>query len=97
MLGFYPVPKDELVADLLAIAVSPTAQGRGVGRRLLEHAIHQVEVARRRLAIRELRLSVADTNHRARALFDQLGFRLLEGDHGYYDGGQLALHMSRPI
>lgn len=97
MLGFYPIPKDEFVADLLAIAVAPDAQGRGVGRRLLEHAIAQVHAARRRLPLRELRLSVADSNERARHLFDRFGFTLLEGDHGFYDGGQLALHMTRRI
>jgi len=97
MLGFYPVPKDEFVADLLAIAVAPFAQGRGVGRRLLEHAMHHVHAARRRLHLREMRLSVADTNLRARKLFIAHGFRVVEGDHGWYDGGQLALHMIRPI
>lgn len=102
MLGFYPsVPGptegDEFVADLLAIAVAPPAQGRGVGRRLLEHAIAQVQAAARRLPIRELRLSVADTNMRARRLFQQFHFRLVHGDHGFYDGGQLALHLARPL
>jgi ribosomal protein S18 acetylase RimI-like enzyme len=97
MLGFYPIPKDEFVADLLAIAVAPAAQGRGVGKRLLEHAIQQVQSARRRLPIRELRLSVADSNARARKMFESFGFTLLDGDHGYYDGGQLALHMTRKI
>lgn len=97
MLGFYPAARDELVADLLAIAVAPPAQGRSVGRRLLEHAIAQVEAAARRLPIRELRLSVADTNLRARRLFQQLQFKLVHGDHGFYDGGQLALHMARRL
>jgi ribosomal protein S18 acetylase RimI-like enzyme len=102
MLGFYPslpgpTTSDEFVADLLAIAVAPPAQGKGVGRRLLEHAIAQVQAAARRLPIRELRLSVADTNLRARRLFQQFHFRLVHGDHGFYDGGQLALHLARPL
>jgi ribosomal protein S18 acetylase RimI-like enzyme len=100
MLGFYPVAPSAsgaLVADLLAIAVAPAAQGRGVGKRLLEHAIAHVRSAQRRLAIKELRLSVADTNQRARRLFAQYGFRLVEGEHGFYDGGQVALHLARTI
>jgi len=97
MLGFYPVPRDEFVADLLAIAVAPSAQGRGVGKQLLDHAIEHALAAKRRLKLRELRLSVADTNERARQLFEQRGFRLIEGDHGWYDGGQMALHMARPL
>src|SRR5581483_4461116 len=97
MLGFYPVTRGEYVADLLAIAVAPAHQGAGLGRQLLEHAIAQARAARRRLPIREMRLSVADSNARARRLFVQLGFRLMQGDHGLYDGGQIALHMSRKL
>ena len=97
MLGFYPIPKDEFVADLLAIAISPNAQGRGIGRRLLEHAILQAQAAQKKLKVHELRLSVADSNFRARKLFESTGFRFVTGDHGYYDGGQLALHMTRPL
>jgi ribosomal protein S18 acetylase RimI-like enzyme len=104
MLGFYPIALvdggaagEGLVADLLAIAVAPEAQGRGVGKRLLQHAIDHVRAARRRLTIRELRLSVADTNTRARRLFTRYGFELVDGEHGFYDGGQVALHMARKL
>jgi ribosomal protein S18 acetylase RimI-like enzyme len=97
MLGFYPVPKEIFVADLLAIAVAPAAQGRGVGRHLLEHAIAHVRSAKRRLPLREMRLSVAEDNLRARRMFEKYGFHVLEGDHGWYDGGQLALHMTRAV
>jgi ribosomal protein S18 acetylase RimI-like enzyme len=97
MLGFYPIPREEFVADLLAIAVAPEAQGRGFGRRMLEHAIAQAQSAQKRLRVRELRLSVADTNQRGQQLFVSAGFAFVPGDHGYYDGGQLALHMSRAL
>jgi ribosomal protein S18 acetylase RimI-like enzyme len=97
MLGFYPVTRGEYVADLLAIAVASPHQGLGLGRQLLEHAIVQARAARRRLPVREMRLSVADTNARARRLFVHHGFRLMQGDHGRYDGGQIALHMSRKL
>ncbi len=97
MLGFYPVKRGEYVADLLAIAVAPPAQGRGIGKQLLEHAVAQARAAKKRLPLKELRLSVADTNARARRLFVQFGFRLMDGDHGLYDGGQIALHMSRKL
>ncbi len=107
MLGFYPISgpissavgaTSGLVADLLAIAVSSRAQGRGVGKQLLQHAIDHVSEAQKRLPVREVKLSVADTNTRARKLFAQLGFTGFgAGEHGYYDGGQVALHMSRVI
>src|SRR5215813_11708442 len=98
MLGFYtagPSRPNEYVADLLAIAVSPRAQGRGIGKQLLEHAVAQASLARRRMAVVELRLSVAEPNVRARRLFEQYGFAFVEGEHGRYDGGQRALHMAR--
>jgi ribosomal protein S18 acetylase RimI-like enzyme len=100
MLGFYgagPPRQHEYVADLLAIAVAPRAQGRGVGKQLLDHAIGQAALARRRMPIGELRLSVAEPNARARRLFQQFGFHFVEGEHGRYDGGQRALHMARLV
>jgi ribosomal protein S18 acetylase RimI-like enzyme len=105
MLGFYPVGREPnardsgsgLVADLLAIAVSTRAQGRGVGKRLLAHAIEHVREAQKRLPVRELKLSVAEDNTRARRMFVANGFTLVPGEHGFYDGGQVALHMARRI
>ena len=99
MLGFYPLAPSggALVADLLAIAVSPTAQGRGVGKRLLQHAVEHVRESQKRMPIKELKLSVADTNLRARKLFLEFEFRLVPGEHGFYDGGQVALHMARKV
>jgi ribosomal protein S18 acetylase RimI-like enzyme len=100
MLGFYsagPPRADEYVADLLAIAVAPSAQGRGIGKQLLKHAIEQAASARKRMPVVELRLSVAEPNARARRLFLQHGFDFVEGEHGRYDGGQRALHMARII
>jgi ribosomal protein S18 acetylase RimI-like enzyme len=100
MLGFYTAgqPRQhEYVADLLAIAVAPRAQGRGIGKQLLEHVIAQAELAQRRLPVIELRLSVAEPNARARRLFTRFGFRLLSSEHGRYDGGQRALHMTRVL
>lgn len=97
MLGFYTVEEGRYVADLLAIAVSPFAQGHGIGKQLLDHAIAQTVLAQRRLPVGELRLSVAEPNLRARRLFTQFGFQFIEGEHGRYDGGQRALHMVRKV
>src|SRR5262249_54799601 len=97
--GFYPTGATPpgLVADLLAIAVSPGAQGRGAGKKLLQHALDHVREAQKRLPVREIKLSVADSNSRARKMFARFGFKLVPGEHGYYDGGQVALHMSRVV
>lgn len=86
-----------LVGDVLAIAVAPGHQGRGIGRMLLQHAITVCEQVGERSPVRAMRLSVADSNHRAQKLFGSFGFRQVEGDFGEYDGGQQAWHMERPL
>jgi ribosomal protein S18 acetylase RimI-like enzyme len=53
------------------LCVAPEARGRGVGRALI--AAICAEAARRGHA--EVRLDVVDTNTRARALYERLGFR----------------------
>jgi ribosomal protein S18 acetylase RimI-like enzyme len=98
MIGFYRLEGTRDVAyaaDLLAIAVERVAHGGGIGRRLLDHAVATARGARKRLPVREIRLSVADTNLKARRMFAAAGFVDVPGDHGRYDGGQRALHMSK--
>jgi len=96
MLAFFTEGQG-LVGDVLAIAVAPAHQGKGIGRMLMQHAITVCEQVNERTPVRAMRLSVADTNARAQRLFDSFGFRRLPGDFGQYDGGQQALHMERPL
>lgn len=96
MLAFFR-EKEHLVGDVLAIAVIPGQQNRGIGRMLLQHALVFCEDASERSPIKSVRLSVAHTNARARHLFESCGFELVEGDFGTYEGGQKALHMERPV
>jgi len=96
MLAFFPEGRS-LVGDVLAIAVAPAHQGKGIGRMLLQHAVTVCEQVAEQAPVRAMRLSVADTNARAQRLFTSFGFRKLEGDFGQYDGGQQALHMERPL
>jgi ribosomal protein S18 acetylase RimI-like enzyme len=98
--GFVMVGLEESdpgVADLLAIAVAPAWQHRGVGRRLLAAA---EELARssapdpsRALVV----LTVAVDNARARSLFEAAGYAVLPGESGRYPGGQRALRMRRAL
>lgn len=99
MLGYYfgDQARSWCYADLLAIAVHPAARGHGLGRRLLARAIEAAREARRSLGVRELRLTVADTNHGAIRLFTAAGFAPDGRDHGRYDGGQTAICMRRPL
>jgi ribosomal protein S18 acetylase RimI-like enzyme len=95
MLGFYYSDHERrsVYGDILAIAVSPDARGRGVGRTLLRHAVEMAYQARRTLDVREVRLSVADTNQLAQKLFASEGFIEGEEARGRYDGGQEAIRM----
>ena len=56
----------------LTIAVSPQAQGRGVGRRLFQALLD--EVTHHLPAITRVELFARDSNQRARALYESLGF-----------------------
>ncbi|HVR71698.1 MAG TPA: GNAT family N-acetyltransferase [Vicinamibacteria bacterium] len=85
------------VADLLAIAVALRARRRGLGRRLLEAAVARAVHAARRWPVRGVRLSVAEDNLAARALFEDAGFEYTGREEGFYPRGQRALHMRRPV
>lgn len=67
ILGRVP-RKEELLLDGLSVA--PEVRGRGVGSQLLEHAIAFAE----QRGLNSIRLSVIDSNPRARALYERLGF-----------------------
>lgn len=101
LLGFYRPDERRrpalYVADLLAIAVAPRFQRRGLGRRLLRYAIHLALLAGREDRVTEMRLTVADTNQAGLRLFSEAGFRVLDEEHGSYEGGQRAIRMARPL
>jgi ribosomal protein S18 acetylase RimI-like enzyme len=98
LLGFYePTGERACVADLLAIAVSPEHQRRGIGRRLLDYAIDLAELIGAKNGVDEIRLTVAETNRPGRRLFGAAGFSVLDADHGLYDGGQRAIRMRRSL
>jgi ribosomal protein S18 acetylase RimI-like enzyme len=100
LLGFYEPAAGASgphVADLLAIAVSRPHQRKGVGTALLQHAIHLAGLAARAGRVVEMRLTVADTNQVGRHFFSSFGFRVLDEDHGHYDGGQRAIRMARTL
>lgn len=109
MLGFYteepvrptaPSPdgiqRQQVVADLLALAVMPVFQGKGIGARLLEHVIEVAERVAPASRISQLRLTVAENNTGAQRLYARNGFHVVEGS-ATYDRGQRALRMVRPL
>lgn len=62
----------ELLLDGLSVA--PQARGLGVGSRLIGEAIALAE----RRGMRQVRLSVVDSNPRARSLYERLGFHAVK-------------------
>ncbi|HEY4179022.1 MAG TPA: N-acetyltransferase [Kofleriaceae bacterium] len=104
MLGFYmedltggaQLANQQVIADLLALAVLPSQQRRGVGSRLLEHVIEVAERVAPASRIDQLRLTVSETNAGAQRMYVRSGFRIVDGS-ATYDRGQRALRMSRPL
>jgi ribosomal protein S18 acetylase RimI-like enzyme len=103
MLGFYMEDPtgtgqgpSQVVADLLALAVLPSQQRRGIGNKLLAHVIEVAERVAPASRIETLRLTVAETNTGAQRMYARAGFRMVEGS-ATYDRGQRALRMARTL
>jgi ribosomal protein S18 acetylase RimI-like enzyme len=98
VIGFF---EDELlrgaVADLLALAVEPAWQRRGLGRALLDHAVAVASATARAGRLCELRLCVADDNYVGQRLYGSTGFQRVPGEFGSYAGGQRAIRMVYPL
>jgi ribosomal protein S18 acetylase RimI-like enzyme len=102
MLGFYTeeglreAGKQQVVADLLALAVLPLYQRKGIGSKLLAHVIDVAERVAPSSHIAQLRLTVAENNVGAQRLYARAGFHIVEGS-ATYDRGQRALRMVRGL
>jgi ribosomal protein S18 acetylase RimI-like enzyme len=103
MLGFYSeetaaprAGKQQVVADLLALAVLPAYQNKGIGTKLLDHVIDVAERVAPASHITQLRLTVAEHNVAAQRLYARNAFHIVEGS-ATYDRGQRALRMVRSL
>jgi ribosomal protein S18 acetylase RimI-like enzyme len=104
MLGFYMEDPQvtggsgppQVIADLLALAVLPEFQRRGLGGKLLNHVIEVAERVAPSSHIGTLRLTVAENNVGAQKLYERTGFAIVDGS-ATYDRGQRALRMARPL
>jgi len=100
ILGFFEEPTDNdhrCIADLLAIAVEPRFQRRGIGRRLLDFAIRVAAAAAEQSGVSEIRLTVPETNAVGQRLYTSTGFEVLDPEYGAYDGGQRAIRMTKRL
>ena len=83
-------------ATLLNIAVSPDAQGKGLGRYLLERSLAWQKSQGAAKCFLEVRVS----NHHAQGLYQSLGFTTVGERKNYYpaqNGREDALLMSRDL
>ena len=85
-VGFAMLSLETDEADLVAIAVTPSMQRRGIARRLLEHVEEQVHSG-------PITLTVAEDNLPARRLFESAGFSVVADESGRYPGGQRSVRM----
>lgn len=70
-------------AEILTLAVAPPERGRGLGRRLMEHAVR----AARESGAERLILEVQDGNHAAISLYQNLGMTAFDRRRNYYNLG----------
>lgn len=79
-LGFILVQRIADEAEILTLAVVPTARRRGIARTLVAAALDEA----RRAGLRRMLLEVAVANHAARALYERLGFVRVGERKAYY-------------
>lgn len=79
------------VADVMTMAVAPAAQGRGLGRRLLEELVARAEADHAAYLMLEVR---AD-NAPARALYGARGFEVVNVRRRYYQPGDVDAEIMR--
>ncbi|MCE1170485.1 MAG: ribosomal protein S18-alanine N-acetyltransferase [Azovibrio sp.] len=96
LLGFLVVMTAVDEAHLLNVAVAPMHQGRGLGARLLRHAMTWSA----RNGMLDMYLEVRPSNTRAEALYRHFGFRLIGRRKAYYpalEGREDALVFRRSL
>ncbi len=85
------------ILDLLAIAVTPSWQSRGIGRRLLGHCEELARDRRTPEGLAEVEVTVAEDNDPARRLFDRSGYLVDPSGSGSYPAGQRALTLRKRV
>jgi ribosomal-protein-alanine N-acetyltransferase len=94
MIGALPGDTEgETRAEVLAIAVLPAFQNKGIGEGLLQHAERRLE----EMGEKRIFLHTAKENLAAQKLFLRSGFRPVEMKKGFYPFGQDALMMVHEI
>jgi [ribosomal protein S18]-alanine N-acetyltransferase len=94
ILGYGGIDLSGDVADLMTIATAPEAQGRGMGRRLLDELVRRAG----RSGAQALLLEVRADNEAAKRLYGTSGFEVISVRRRYYQPGDIdALVMRKHI
>ena len=91
VVGYAGVDLGGEVADVMTMAVAPSAQGQGLGRRLLDELVARAQADHAAY----LMLEVREDNAPARKLYDTRGFELLTVRRRYYQPGDVDAHVMR--
>lgn len=91
LLGYAGLDFGPDVADVMTIAVAPSARGAGHGRTLLRHLLEVAGAA----GLTRVMLEVRADNDAALALYRDHGFTVLRVRPRYYPGGGDALVLER--
>jgi ribosomal-protein-alanine N-acetyltransferase len=91
LAGYGGVDLGGEVADVMTMAVAPAAQGRGLGRQLLEELVARAVGDHAAYLMLEVR---AD-NEPARKLYEARGFETLTIRRRYYQPGDVDAHVMR--
>jgi len=91
VVGYAGVDHGGEVADVMTIAVAPTAQGQGLGTVLMDWLIG----AARRDGAQHVMLEVRADNVAAQRLYSATGFEMLMVRRRYYQPGDVDAHIMR--
>jgi ribosomal-protein-alanine N-acetyltransferase len=89
--GYAGVDLGGEVADVMTMAVAPSAQHRGLGRRLLEELVSRAQGD----GAAYLMLEVRADNVAARGLYESRGFQVLSTRRRYYQPGDVDAQVMR--
>lgn len=84
-------PRAPDTAELVSVAVNPSARNRGVASALMKNALRRLRL---RGAVR-FSLMVRVSNAAARRFYVRHGFRSVRKSRGYYEDGEDAVLMSK--
>jgi ribosomal protein S18 acetylase RimI-like enzyme len=91
IVGFLAISCAGVDAEILSVGVAPSAQNKGIAKKVINSWITQNPQAERLL------LEVHEANLPARKLYEKLGFSQVSKRSGYYPDGGAALVLEKRV